>query len=515
MAEEQLILLVPRRHVKSIKSGLEKLGYFNRSKSITPEIAQEKEGRMIITTSVHPSLYDVTERGAHDEDKLQFIKESILRDIGCTPLTIETGISLTFSARDGPTIVSKNAVIKALFESLTRLPEGLLEMLHITAVDLAASFPESYSVYKPLLLLPSHAFSSQSWINLTYDLPVKSEVLEPIWTAVTASVGCTHLATNAGIPLRREDLGDEADKENILRSPTNLTPIYGSFGPPPSPQTLTSPTSDDFSAALWVSCQQNGIHQVWAPLYTMFSRGNIREKTRLLTHPTVVSCLGSTAVDLYAGIGYFAFSYARAGLRPVLCWELNPWSIEGLRRGAALNGWTTAIFPPSSLPVLDSSDPNTQEWISKVPDADFLIFQQSNEYASSIVPLLTRNKAQGKGGLAPIRHINMGLLPTSSLSWPTAIGTINSKLGGWLHVHENVDVNEIQQKSDEIECELQDLLDKSGLERGMGERRDGDNGKRKVRVEHVERVKTFAPGVVHAVFDVCVDGEKDVECGDE
>jgi tRNA wybutosine-synthesizing protein 2 len=515
MAEPRFTLLVPRRHVKSIKSGLENLGYFDRSKSITPEIAHEKDGRMVITTSIHPSLYNVTEREVLDEDKLQFIKESILSDIGCVNLIVETGISSTFSARDDPTVVSKNAVIKALFDSLTKLPDELLETLPVTAIDLAASFPESYSVYKPLLLLPSHTFSSQSWSTLLCNLPVDSKVLDPVWKAVTASVGCTHLATNAGIPLRREDLGDKANKENVLRSPTNLTPIYGSFGPPPSPQTLTSPTSDDFSAALWVSCQQNGIHQVWAPLYTMFSRGNIREKTRVLTHPTVVSCIGPTAVDLYAGIGYFAFSYARAGLRPVLCWELNPWSIEGLRRGAALNGWTTAIFPPSSLPVPDSLDPNTKEWISKVPDADFLIFQQSNEYASSIVPLLTRSNTEGKGKMGPIRHINLGLLPTSSLSWPTAIGIVDSKLGGWLHVHENVGISEIEQKSGEIEFELQGLLDRSGLGREQGERRDGDRGRRKARVEHIERVKTFAPGVVHVVFDVCVDSEKSSECGYE
>ena len=38
--------------------------------------------------------------------------------------------------------------------------------------------------------------------------------------------------------------------------------------------------------------------------------------------------------DLYAGIGYFAFSYAKAGVGKVLCWEINPWSVDGLRRGA-------------------------------------------------------------------------------------------------------------------------------------------------------------------------------------
>src|SRR5690606_6675835 len=63
---------------------------------------------------------------------------------------------------------------------------------------------------------------------------------------------------------------------------------------------------------------------------------------------------GKWAVDLYAGIGYFAFSYARLGLR-VLCWEVNPWSVEGLRRGAEANGFGVRVMMPPSPP------PNEEE----------------------------------------------------------------------------------------------------------------------------------------------------------
>ncbi|KAK6858721.1 S-adenosyl-L-methionine-dependent methyltransferase [Apiospora arundinis] len=84
----------------------------------------------------------------------------------------------------------------------------------------------------------------------------------------------------------------------------------------------------------------------------MFRRGNIKEKARVLSfhEPTDPSLhhramsLGELcnkwAVDMYAGIGYFVFSYAELGMR-VLCWELNPWSVEGLRRGALANGWSS------------------------------------------------------------------------------------------------------------------------------------------------------------------------------
>jgi tRNA wybutosine-synthesizing protein 2 len=499
MTKPFITLLVPREHVKGIKTGLEYHGYCNHKVKITREIVDVRDGlpersRMVITTSISP-----TEAGIQNEGDLQDTKESILFKIGCTFLQDEIGISVSTSLnKDGTEpFESKNAVIKALYNALSQLPTSLLEVLDLTPSFLASTFPESYSVYRPLLLLPSHAFSSPPWTRFIERYPADSPTLVRIWKAATVSVGCTHLAINAGIPLQNKN----TSRDNILRSPTNLTPIYGDFGSISTKTRIEAPTMDDFEQAFWVSTTQNNIHQVWAPMYTMFSRGNIREKTRLLTHPNVVSCAGSTVVDLYAGIGYFAFSYARAGLRPILCWELNSWSIEGLRRGAKLNGWSTHIFTSTSVPNLNSSDQDIQEWVAAVPDVDFLIFQQSNEYASSIIPLLTSSQC-----IPPIRHINLGLLPSSSLSWPTAIRVSDPKLGGWLHVHENVGVNEIAQKSDEIECVLQSLLD-----HGKVEREEEGKERRKVRVEHVERVKTFAPGVVHVVFDCWFDGTKVVE----
>jgi tRNA wybutosine-synthesizing protein 2 len=499
MTEPFITLLVPREHVKVIKTGLEHHDYFNHRIKITPETVDvgnelPERSRMVITTTIAH-----TKAETHDEKVLKDAKETILFEIGCALLGKEIGISISTPLNKDRTEPpeSKNVVIKALYNALSQLPASLLEVLDITPTFLASTFPESYSVYRPLLLLPSHAFSSPPWTIFLEKYPADSPILAQIWKAMSVSVGCTRLATNAGIPLQNKN----SSKDNILRSPTNLTPVYGNFGSSPTKTTMKAPTADDFEQAFWVSTTQNNIHQVWAPMYTMFSRGNIREKTRLLTHPNVASCAGSTVVDLYAGIGYFAFSYARAGLRPILCWELNPWSIEGLRRGAKLNGWSTHTFTFTSLPDLNSSEQDILEWVATVPDVDFLIFQQSNEHASSIISLLTSSSQR----IPPIRHINLGLLPSSSLSWPTAIRVIDPKLGGWLHVHENVGVNEIAQKSDEIKCVLQDSLDQ-----GKVERKEEDKGTRKVRVEHVESVKTFAPGVVHVVFDCWIDGAKEV-----
>ena len=216
----------------------------------------------------------------------------------------------------------------------------------------------------------------------------------------------------------------------------------------------------------------------------MFSRGNIREKTRILHLPNVSS--DSMAVDMYAGIGYFAFSYKKAGVGRVLCFELNPWSVEGLRRGAERNGWSCGIVMEDELASWQES--NGVEDV----DVDFLIFQTSNDHALSILNRLRKS-------LPPVRHVNLGLLPDSRAAWRDAVRLLDGEEGGYVRVHENVGVEDIQERAKEVEKACQGYLDK-----------EAGNG-RKVKVEHVERVKMYAPGVVHCVFDVHVQGRQDVE----
>jgi tRNA wybutosine-synthesizing protein 2 len=242
----------------------------------------------------------------------------------------------------------------------------------------------------------------------------------------------------------------------------------------------------------------------------------MREKMRVLNLSSVrqeevsgEGVLGSTctAVDLYAGIGYFAFCYKKAGVKKVLCWELNPWSIEGLRRGAELNGWGMQVVEPIPKSTSQTNATDVEEeveaWKASVrSDADFLVFQQSNEFALDPIMALEQHSK-----LPPVRHVNCGFLPSSHLSWPTAIRVIDEKVGGWIHAHENVGVKDIEARREEVEKEMQGMLDEwFYAEGGSGRQR-----KRRVRCEHVERVKTYAPGVVHVVFDVWVDGTRIAE----
>ena len=291
---------------------------------------------------------------------------------------------------------------------------------------------------------------------------------ESLLSKVALEMKVTHIAVNAPIALTNSD----AIEENVQRRP-DITPLYGDFESFVSSQT---PTQEDFDDAFWVSTRQNGIVQTWAPLYTMFSRGNITEKARILTSPSVQQTQGCTVVDLYAGIGYFAFSYAKTGASAVLGFELNPWSTEACRRGSQANGWTCKVMKD----VEDDHRTGSDDAIPKL-----LIYELSNEHAGPVV-----DKHREK--LSPVRHVNLGLLPTSRAAWRTAVQCLDPVLGGWLHVHENFGIKEIPDKAAETTGKIAELAQECRLVNW------------KVVLEHVERVKTYAPGVMHCVLDICL-----------
>ncbi|KAG8160351.1 hypothetical protein KVR01_009887 [Diaporthe batatas] len=362
-----------------------------------------------------------------------------------------------------------------------------------------------------MVLLPSGSFTSPAWKKALSQ--ASSDCRDDLWKITLRKIGektrqeATHLAANDGIPLTvaaqtaaeggphgsREQQQQQQEHDNILRSPVGLRVLCGDFGPSETPGSVV--TGDDFGRALWVCTKQNGIHQTWAPRWTMFSRGNIKEKARLLSFHDVPGPAGgeasqllahraqartalskSWAVDLYAGIGYFVFSYAKLGMR-VLCWELNPWSVEGLRRGAHANGWSVKVIQGQEL-----ARP-TRELVSELDK--IVVFLENNEHATRRV-----RELRSHGVDLPVRHVNCGLLPRSDDRWEAARAILGPAQDGWLHLHENVGAKDIERRRKEI----QELFD------GWDER--GGQGGRGAEVENVELVKTFAPDVWHCVFDV-------------
>ena len=344
-----------------------------------------------------------------------------------------------------------------------------------------------YTVYPPMLLLPPTALSAYFLDNEI------SKYLPRLYECLCKTFKVTHIALNGPIPASSL-MGDLDAIPNIMRSPTRLNPLYGDFGP--SLPASHIPTTSDFETAFWCTARQNGIFQTWAPRYTMFSRGNISEKTRILDVATSNrgQDLGSTrsnykskdsmAVDLYAGIGYFAFSYAKAGMAKVLCWEINPWSVEGLKRGAKGNNWKTVVMGEND--GYESIFPRIREQHPK-----FIIFRENNENATRRIQAMLSGLFPPFSHLAPIRHVNCGYLPSSKDSWKTAVDVLDEHQGGWIHVHENIRKSDIDARKAEIVDIFKRLT-------------DGKSGICRVSCDHLERVKSYAPGIIHCVLDISV-----------
>jgi tRNA wybutosine-synthesizing protein 2 len=280
-------------------------------------------------------------------------------------------------------------------------------------------------VYPPLLLLPATTFTSPEWKHYLSSIPT-----DDLYSIFTSTFNCTHMALSAPIQL------------DPLRSP-HITPLVGYF-------------SD-----LWVTTTQNGIKQTWAPLHTMFSRGNITEKARVLGFRDV---RGEQVADLFVGIGYFAFSYLSAGAKRVWGWDLNSWSVQGLIRGTPLNGWK----------CVTGGDPREED------SAQVVVFNEDNVHAAE------RLRSRG----IRVRHVNLGLLPSSEIAWGVA-GEILDEKGGWIHVHGNCRDGEIGEWEDRVAQAFRGIF----------------GGRREVRVADRFRVKEFGPGVGHYVLDLACSAQ--------
>ncbi|KAL2436859.1 hypothetical protein ABEF95_014939 [Exophiala dermatitidis] len=409
-----------------------------------------------------------------------------------------------------------------------------------------------------------------------------------------------------------------ARKQNVIRSPSGLVPVYGDWGPMLGPATSlqscnsdrtrmtnqSNPTRRDFDEAFWTSVSQyRGITQCWAPLYTMFSRGNVSEKARILgvdTSPSTAELTPTTksasqsqiqsrfpgltsaelgqplstidVVDFYVGIGYFAFCYLARGVRRVWGWDINPWSVEGLRRGCEKNGWGCLVVQvddesgnlalvqeearSSSNPescgqpenvareiavrilhsdrACDSAQEDSKRTkMQPNPEISCIAFLGDNKWSAKVMAEIGRELARlrqdglDSGVNLNVRHANLGLLPTSRGSWQNAVRVLIKKnsngkgredeekygshgektKGGWLHVHENVDIREIEAMKEKIVLDLKSILEQprkyeQGAEQETGIESQMTSSAWSVSCDHIHQVKTYAPGVMHCVFDI-------------
>ena len=480
-------ILVPRHLVKTIKICLENQGKLDRSRKI--ERATENGGSaegtkyLIPTTIAEEVLGDNIRVPDDDVSNCHILTTSKIDDF-INEIEVVTRAE---QVRQSPVTgyQRKDPLHRVIAEWMTTLPDEVLNLIlsHLglkTPCNLKFIPNVNYMIYEPLLLL-SPEFSP--FLSLGEGNQVQH--LDSLFHVMCKKMRTTHIALRSPVlphlPSHHLTINASADSHlptlNTLRSPTNFTPLYGSFGPLLPPTHL--PTPIDFASAFWCSTRQNGITQVWAPRYTMFSRGNISEKTRVLKLDTLkAERLGcppaeTTAVDLYAGIGYFAFSYAKAGVGKVLCWDINAWSLEGLRIGASRNRWKTAYFGKNENEEIEA--------------AKLVVFEESNECAASRVQRVRSN-------IPPVRHVSCGYLPSSQASWRSAVQVLDPNLGGWVHAHENVAKGDIQSRAMEIVAAFKELTKELC----------GTTERAEVQCEHIEQVKSYAPGIYHCVYDIAI-----------
>ena len=85
-------------------------------------------------------------------------------------------------------------------------------------------------------------------------------------------------------------------------------------------------------------------------------------------------------------------------------------------------------------------------------------------------------------------RVCLGLLPSSTKGWILAVNVMK-KIGGILHVHENVLDNDLKNWTQETCLEFENLFFVAGKPM-------------KVSCIHTEKVKSYAPHVLHIVVDL-------------
>ncbi|XP_057764888.1 tRNA wybutosine-synthesizing protein 2/3/4 isoform X2 [Salvia miltiorrhiza] len=198
----------------------------------------------------------------------------------------------------------------------------------------------------------------------------------------------------------------------------------------------------------WVDHRENGILYSFDATKCMFSWGNLSEKLRM-AH---LDCRDQVVVDLFAGIGYFVLPFlVRANAKMVYACEWNPHAIEALHRNLS-----------------------------------------ANHVADRCVVLEGDNRVTAPKGVA--HRVCLGLIPSSECSWATAVTALRDE-GGVLHIHGNVKDTEEGVWTNHVVEKISEISKSEGR---LWE----------VWVEHVERVKWYAPRIRHLVVDVRCKGSQ-------
>ncbi|MDX1611984.1 MAG: methyltransferase, partial [Candidatus Thermoplasmatota archaeon] len=181
--------------------------------------------------------------------------------------------------------------------------------------------------------------------------------------------------------------------------------------------------------------REHGLVYHLDPAQVLFSQGNHHERHRL----AATLQPGERVVDLFAGVGYFALPFARAGAEVIAC-EKNPASVAFLQENVAANELQGRV----EVRAGDCRETAPEGWAHRV---------------------------------------HMGYFPGTQAFLSTAVAAIAPE-GGILHYHDTAG------GEDPVKETWHAVLEHPALAEGDAKLLEG------------RTVKSYAPGVVHVVLDV-------------
>ncbi|KAG0005099.1 tRNA methyltransferase tyw3 [Entomortierella chlamydospora] len=393
--------------------------------------------------------------------------------------------------------------------------------------QLIASISQKWEHYSDFTLLPPSSFLTPPWPVVLKQLEEqdqaeghKNGIMARWESLIQEALNSSHIARKAIIPvhdvlrrpqirpltgdwrlhnqykawveqdqglLEHQDIGNTLGKDDANACSNDLANTT------PGNADTTAPTKENFSQAYWAETCQNHVWYRWAPMFTMFSAGNITEKERVAKSRPIFDARGKTVVDLYAGIGYFALVYlVHAGAKTVHACEWNPWSVQGLLQGAIKNEISYKVYHGGATGFADqnSKDQRNEQSFEHGHVSRPSHGKKPKEYGQLVV--YPGDNSQWIGFFEnQAHHINLGLIPSAEPGWVLGVRALCPKEGGYLHVHHNIRVGE--------EETFKSYLLKSLHELFANWKQDSSWS---LNIRHMENVKSFAPMVFHYVVDV-------------
>ncbi|KAF8966374.1 hypothetical protein BGZ46_000378 [Entomortierella lignicola] len=383
--------------------------------------------------------------------------------------------------------------------------------------QLIASIPQKWEHYSNFTLLPPTSFLTPPWPivlkkleSLDQSQGYKNTIMARWERLIQEALNSSHIARKAIIPvqdvLRRPQIrpltGDWKlhnqyktwiEQDQGLLEHQDMGNIDGRDESKSNNIDTTAPTIENFSKAYWAETCQNHVWYRWAPMFTMFSAGNITEKERVAKSRPIFDARGKTVVDLYAGIGYFSLVYlVHAGAKTVHACEWNPWSVQGLLQGATKNEISYKVYRGRDIISTDQESPDQKdEQLFELGDAPKPTHgKKPKEYGQLVV--YPGDNAQWINFFEnQAHHVNLGLIPSAEPGWVLGVRALCPQEGGYLHVHHNIRVGEEETFKTYLLESLQGLFAKWKQDSLW-----------QLDIRHIENVKSFAPMVYHYVIDI-------------